>query len=93
MIRHLRQHPLRPVRIVLLHGVFGGAAGVAVRLARPVLERCVRVRVRRRVQLLLQQVHRVVEEVRIAIPNRDVQLAFSFGPSTGQSRFMIAAKS
>ena len=38
VVDHLRQHALRPVGVVLLHGVFGGAAGVAVRHAGAVLE-------------------------------------------------------
>src|SRR5215469_14245116 len=45
MVRHEWQYTLRPVAVVFLHRVFGGATGVAVRLAGTVLEGRVRMRV------------------------------------------------
>ena len=47
-----------------------------MRLARPILEGRIGVRVARLLERVLQHVHRVVEEVGIAIADGDVELAF-----------------
>src|ERR1700739_4698602 len=80
VLTHLRQHTLGPVGIVLLHCVLRRAAGVAVRHAGSVLKSSVGVGVTGGLQLLIEHVNSVVEEICIAIADRDVQLAFELGP-------------
>src|ERR1700758_4208660 len=57
VLDHLRQHTLRPVGVVLLHGVLGWAAGVAMRHAGAVLECRVRMRITCFLKLLVENVN------------------------------------
>ena len=83
VLDHQRQHALGPIRVVLLHGVLRRAAGIAVRHAGAVLEGRVGVRISGRLQLLVQQMHGVVQEVGVAVADRDVQLALELRPERG----------
>ena len=73
VVGHLGEDALEPVGVVLLHGVLGWAAGVAVGHAGAVLEGGVGVGIAGGVERLLQQVDGVVEEVGVAVADGDVE--------------------
>ncbi len=83
MFGHFWQDALRPVGVVLLHGVFGGSSGVAVRHSGAVLEGGVGVGIAGLAELVLEQVNGVVEEVGVSVAYRKVQLAFELWPERG----------
>ncbi len=84
---------MNPFGIVFLHGVFRWAAGIAVRHSRAILEGGVRVRIFRCFELRLQKVNSIIQKIGISVTHSKVQLAFEFGPSVAQSRFIIAVRS
>ncbi len=87
VLDHFRQYTLGPVGVVLLHCVFSRAACIAVRHARTILECRVGMGITCFLKLLVEQVYGIVEEVGIAIPDGDMQLALKLRAERGPVAF------